>query len=76
MFKCEQICAGPVSFEIMYFAELIREIKKLKLTGLLFSKTIFAFNFLASFISFGPGATKTGYLFLYIVLILNTNSAK
>ena len=60
----------------MYFAELISEIKKLKLIGSLFSKTIFAFSFLASFISFGPGATKIGYLFFYIFLILYINSGK
>ena len=53
-----------MSLDIIYLAELIKETKKLILTGSFLSKTSFAFSFFASSISFGPGATKTGYLFL------------
>ena len=56
--------AGPVSFEIIYLAELINEIRKLIFTDFLLSKTTFALNFLASSNSSGPGAIKIGYLFL------------
>ena len=58
------MCAGPVSFDTIYLAELIKETKKLILTGLFLFKTSFALSFFASSISLGPGATKTGYLFL------------
>ena len=60
------MCAGPVSFEIINLAESIKEIKKVRFTGLLFFKTILALSFAASSISPGPGATNIGYLFLYI----------
>ena len=48
LFKCEQICAGPVSFEIIKLALLIKLIRIFKLTGSLLSKTTLAFNSYAS----------------------------
>ena len=62
--KCEAIWAGPVSFAIINLALLIKDIKVLIFIGTLFSKTTLSFNSLASLISSGPGANKTGYLFL------------
>ena len=56
--------AGPVSFDITNFAEWIKEIKKLKLTGVPLLRTVLALSFFASYSSPGPGAIKIGYLFL------------
>ena len=56
--------AGPVSFEIIYLAEFINEIRKLIFTDFLLSKTIFALSSLAYSNSSGPGAINIGYLFL------------
>ena len=42
----------------------VEDIKVLMLIDSLFSRTTLAFNSLASSISSGPGANKTGYLFL------------
>ena len=62
--KCEAICAGPVSFEMINLALLIRDTKALILIGWSLSKTTLAFSSLASSISSGPGANRIGYLFL------------
>ena len=64
LFKCDDIWAGPVSFAIINFALLIKDIKVLILIGSLLSRTTLAFNSLASSISSGPGAKRIGYLFL------------
>ena len=58
------MCAGPVSFEIINLAELIKDTKKFNLIGFYYLKQFLHLIFCASFISSGPGATNTGYLFL------------
>ena len=58
------MCAGPVSLAITNFALFISEINVLIFKGSLLSKTVLAFNSLASLISSGPGAIRIGYLFL------------
>ena len=66
--------AGPVSFEIINFALLIKE-TKIKIFTALFSLsiTIFAFKFLASKISPGPGAIRISYfLKIFFSFILSS----
>ena len=57
-------------------AELIKDTKKFKFTGLFLSRTIFPLKFFASSISPGPGAINTGYLFLYtsFIFVINSNN--
>ena len=69
LFIWVQICAGPVSFEIIKLASFIKLISSSIFNYFPLFKITFAFNNLDSSISFGPGATAISYLFSYLALI-------